>query len=182
LRIGWIGNLRCPRSMDLLDQLGRDFAGRVTLKFHGYPALTEIPDFQARVDANPAIEFAGRYKAPDDLASIYNGLDVVWSGDFMDAGFNSDWLLPNRVYEGGWFGCPPIAPAACETGRMVDEANTGFTVDERIEETLPALIDNLLGDPSEIANARARLLALPDENFVQPKGTLKALLKAAISA
>jgi len=176
LRIGWFGNLRCARSLDLLIALARAFGDQVHLEFHGYPALGEIPDFDARVQAEPNIIYGGRYRAPDDLARLYDKVDLVWSGDFMDAGANSDWLLPNRIYEGGYFHCPPIAPAACETGRWIAARGTGFVIDEPIEESLPNLVKSLINDPEPINIARSKLASLPFDTFVQPNGTLASRL------
>lgn len=179
LRIGWFGNLRCRRSLDLLDALGAAFPDRVEIVLRGYPALGEIPDFEARVAAAPAIRYGGRYRAPDDLADLYGGVDVVWAGDFMDAGHNSAWLLPNRLYEGGWFGCVPIAPAAAETGRWIAAHGAGFVIEEPLEETLPALVASLLEDRSAIERARAALLALDEATFVEGEGDLATLVDAA---
>ncbi|MEO1468945.1 MAG: glycosyl transferase family 1 [Pseudomonadota bacterium] len=181
LRIGWFGNLRCARSLALLEALGQRFPDRVEIVLRGYPALGEIPDFDARVAAAPAIRYGGRYRAPDDLGDLYGGVDVVWAGDFMDAGLNSAWLLPNRLYEGGWFGCPPIAPAAAETGRWVAGRGAGFVLEEPLEETLPALVARLLEDRSPIDAARAALVALDEATFVEEEGSLAALIDAARS-
>ncbi|MEO0360019.1 MAG: glycosyl transferase family 1, partial [Pseudomonadota bacterium] len=150
LRIGWFGNLRCRRSLAMMEAIGAAFPGRAEIVLRGYPALGEIPDFDARVAAAPAVRYGGRYKAPEDLAAIYGEVDVVWAGDFMDAGSNSDWLLPNRLYEGGWFACPPIAPAHVETGRWIAERGVGFTIADgdgaTAEESLEALVGRLIED------------------------------------
>jgi succinoglycan biosynthesis protein ExoL len=101
LRVGWMGILRCSRSLNLLLNLADQLGDRVQVVLHGVPALTEIPDFHDRIQNRPNVLFHGRYRAPEDLARIYSGVDLVWAGDFMEAGFNSVWLLPNRIYEGG---------------------------------------------------------------------------------
>lgn len=184
LRLGWFGNLRCPRSLSLMERLGALYPDRLEIHLRGYPALGEIPDFEARVARVPAIRFHGRYRAPDDLARIYGEVDLVWAGDFMDAGFNSDWLLPNRIYEGGWFACPPIAPATAETGRWIAAHRAGFTIADTaeapVETTAPALIGRLLDDPSPILAAQSTLLALPEDMFVAPPGTMAALIEDAL--
>jgi len=107
-------------------------------------------------------------------------LDVVWAGDFMEAGFNSVWLLPNRLYEGGYYGVPPIAPAGTETAAWIDQRATGFTVSEDLSATLPALIAKLIAEPALIAARRDALLALPEETFVQPPGALSAIIADAL--
>lgn len=180
IRLGWVGNLRCSRSLDLLCQVADRFGAQVEVKLHGVPALTEIPDFQQKVAARPNISFYGRYRSPEDLPGIYSGLDVVWSGDFMEAGLNSTWLLPNRIYEGGYYCVPPIAPAETETARWVARHDCGFVLDEPLEKTLPELIEALLRDPSSIAGYRATLAAQPEDTFVQPHGFLRQIIEAAV--
>ncbi|MEL7258077.1 MAG: glycosyl transferase family 1 [Pseudomonadota bacterium] len=182
LRIGWFGNLRCARSLRLLCNLSKEFDHRVEVILRGYPADAEIPDFHQIINAHPNMTFCGRYQWPEELKAIYDQVDVVWAGDFMDAGLNSQWLLPNRLYEGGWYGCPPIAPAAAQTGQWIAEHESGFVLDEPLETTLPAFIKELLAHPNMIATARERLLALPEDVFVEPQGTLRKLVKDAITS
>lgn len=180
LRLGWVGNLRCRRSLDLLCQIADRFGDQVEVRLHGVPALTEIPDFEAKISARPNMSFYGRYKSPEDLPGIYSALDVVWSGDFMEAGLNSTWLLPNRIYEGGYYCVPPIAPAETETGRWVVRHECGFVLDEPLETTLPGLIEDLLHDATRIIACSNALAGLPEETFVQPHGFLRQLIETAV--
>jgi len=114
LHLGWVGNLRCKRSLDLLAEVADKLGDKVHIHLHGIPARTEIPVFEPVIDARPNMTYHGRYKSPEDLSSIYENLDVVWAGDFMEAGHNSVWLLPNRIYEGGYYGVPSIAPTGTQ--------------------------------------------------------------------
>ncbi len=180
LRIGWFGNLRCRRSLLLLADLSERFAGEIEIYLRGYPATAEITDFQAIIDAHPGLRFGGRYSWPDELETIYGDVDIVWAGDFMDAGLNSQWLLPNRLYEGGWYGCPPVAPKASQTGHWIETRQSGFVLAEPIERSLPELIETLLKDRTPITEARTRLLGLPDDVFIEPRGTLWNLVEEAI--
>jgi succinoglycan biosynthesis protein ExoL len=176
LRIGWVGVLRCWRSFGLLLDLGRKLGNDVQIVMHGMPALTEIPDFHHRIQGLPNVRFHGRYRAPEDLARIYAGLDVVWAGDFMEAGYNSVWLLPNRLYEGGYYAVPPIAPTGTQTAQWISQRNVGFTLEENLASTLSELVERLVVDRSLIAERRARLLELPAETFVAPRGELAELI------
>jgi succinoglycan biosynthesis protein ExoL len=176
LRIGWVGVLRCWRSFGLLLDLARKLGDRVEIVMHGTPALTEIPDFHQRIQGIANVRFLGRYRAPEDLAKIYAGLDVVWAGDFMEAGFNSVWLLPNRLYEGGYYGVPAIAPAGTQTAEWILERKVGFVLEENLATTLPALIEQIASDRSLIADRRERLLGLSVDTFVAPRGQLAALI------
>jgi succinoglycan biosynthesis protein ExoL len=180
LRIGWVGVLRCWRSFGLLLDLARKLGDSVEIVMHGMPALTEIPDFHHRIQGLTNVHFHGRYRAPEDLAQIYAGLDVVWAGDFMEAGFNSVWLLPNRLYEGGYYGVPPVAPAGTQTAEWIEQRDVGFVLEENLSSTLPALIERLVADRDPILERRKRLLELPTDTFIAPRGELAVLIAEAI--
>jgi succinoglycan biosynthesis protein ExoL len=176
LRIGWVGRLRCTRSLGLLVDLARQLGPRVKIVLHGVASLTEIPDFHERIQGIENLEFLGRYQAPEDLARIYGDLDLVWAGDFMEAGYNSVWLLPNRLYEGGYYAVPPIAPEGTQTARWITARGIGFTVAEDLGPNLASLIQSLTNDPGRVAVKRSHLLDLPVETFVAPRGELAALI------
>ncbi|GAM96395.1 glycosyltransferase [alpha proteobacterium U9-1i] len=143
-RIAWCGVLRCRKSFDILDSVSRQLDGGLIVDLWGVPALDQIPNFQARVDANPHLNFHGRYQ-PDDLAKIYGGAHFVWAIDYYEAGGNSDWLLPNRLYEGLRFAGVPIALIGTETARWLTSRCLGVTLGEPLAaelfqhlKTLPA--------------------------------------------
>ena len=143
LSLGWVGILRCQRSLDLMCQVAEQFKGRLMIHLHGIPALVEVPNFEAQIASHENIKFFGRFSAPEDLAGIYEPLDLVWAGDFMEAGSNSEWLLPNRIYEGGYFAVPPIAPNGTQTERWITERQCGFGIAMDVETSLPALLEDL---------------------------------------
>ncbi|MCI4643743.1 MAG: hypothetical protein MRY64_03055 [Hyphomonadaceae bacterium] len=180
LRLGWVGNLRCARSFALLLALADRFGDAIQIHLHGQPARREIPVFEPEIDRRENVTFHGRYAAPDDLAGIYGGLDAVWAGDFMEAGANSVWLLPNRIYEGGYFAVPPLAPAGTQTAAWIEARATGLTLAEPLEDVLPAQVAALIEDPTPLAAARANLLALDTSVFVEPRGEMVRLTRLAL--
>jgi succinoglycan biosynthesis protein ExoL len=180
LRIGWVGALRCHRSLSLLLDAAKTLGPRVRIVMHGIPALKEIPDFHERIKGLPNVEFHGRYQSPEDLSRIYSGLDVVWAGDFMEAGYNSVWLLPNRLYEGGYYAVPPIAPAGTQTSNWALARGVGFAVKEDLAVNLPDLLEHLAEHRAEILANRKRLLDLPDLTFIQQPGELRALIEDSL--
>ncbi len=182
LSLGWVGMLRCQRSFTLLCQLADQFPDTLHIHLHGLPARTEIEVFEPEIDRRANMTYHGRYKSPEDLGAIYGGLDVVWAGDFMEAGYNSVWLLPNRIYEGGYYGRPSIAPEGTETAAWVEARKGGFTVAEPLDQTLPALVRTLLSDPSRIETCSRNLLARPEDDFVQPHGLLAEMLDRFLDA
>lgn len=180
LVVGWVGMLRCQRSFELLCGLADAYPDDIEVRLHGIPARTEIPVFEPEIDKRPNMSFHGAYRSPEDLPDIYGAIDVVWAGDFMEAGYNSVWLLPNRIYEGGYYATPSMAPAGTETAAWIARNDCGFVIAEPLEETLPALIGELVSDPSRLALYGDRLAAMPEDRFVQPKGFMKDLISRSL--
>lgn len=141
--IAWCGVLRCRKSLDILADLAAKRGVRVEL--WGLPAVDEIPDFQERVAATPNMTFQGPY-APADLPGIYGSAHFCWAVDFYDAGANSDWLLPNRLYESLCYGAVPIAVAGVETARWLMERGVGLVADRPLEQSLQAFFEGLTPD------------------------------------
>ncbi len=180
LRIGWFGMLRCARSLSLLKQIAEQFPGQVEIIIHGKISKHAVGDLEGKIKSLANINYHGSYKAPDDLAKIYGSVDVVWAGDFSQAGLNSKWLLPNRIYEGGFYATPPIAPTACQTGKWVSEREIGFTLPEALEMSFPLLVQQLLENRAVIEEKSQRLAALDRDVFIEPKGALDEILRQAL--
>ncbi len=172
--IGWFGNLHCQRSLNLLHGIAKALPDRIQVVLYGMPSLAVIPDFASRVHDLPNFVFRGQYRYPDDLARIYGELDLIWAGDFYDARFNSRWLLPNRIYEGGYFGVPPIAPSDGETGRWIATRSAGWLVDEPVESTLLELLGSLTH--AQIHARRRELLTRSRDFFVSPDSELSTFV------
>ena len=177
IRIGWVGILRCQRTLGLLDHVSRKLAGKVEIRIHGKPDLWSVPEFHQTVSENPHMKFAGAYRAPEDLPDIYGSLDLTWTGDFMEEGLNSTWLLPNRIYEGGYFGSPFITPDGTQTATWVAAHKCGLTLQEPLEETMLAKLEELLADRRQIERYQETLLSLPMDTFVEPDGLLRDILE-----
>ncbi len=126
LAIGWFGILRCRWSLQALDALTRGAPGRFRVHLRGRPALDAVPDFHEVVAANPDLRFGGPYRNPEDLQAIYGEVAVTWMVDRFDAGQNSDWLLPNRLYEGGAQGRVPLALAGTEVAAELGRKGIGL--------------------------------------------------------
>lgn len=155
--IGWFGILRCAASLRLLDTLCREANGRVRLVLRGRPALDVLPDFQQVVQANPHITFMGSYRYPEDLPGIYGEVDIAWLVDRYEAGANSDWLLPNRLYESCAHRAIPLALHGTETAADLKRRGLGLVTPDLKPETLAALLAGL--DDTTLANAGAAIAA-----------------------
>lgn len=173
-RIAWCGVLRCRKSFDLLCAFAARMKGKVEIDLWGAPALDQIPHFHSALEGAPHMRFHGAYRV-DDLPAIYGAAHFVWAIDYYEQGGNSDWLLPNRLYEGLRYGVPPIALSHVETGRWLTTRGVGLVLDEPVIESLagflaacaPAAYDELRAaaeaiDPAAIVFQRADCIALAE--------------------
>lgn len=174
LRIGWFGALRCNRSLAALSQLSREADGTIEVVLRGRPALTEFDDFHAQVDAQPNLRFGGAYRNPDDLTSIYSDVHFCWAIDFFEAGQNSAWLLPNRLYEGCLHGAIPIAVAGTETAAFLERQRIGLIVPDIEPDTLRNALGNL--DMPAVRVMADRVAALDPGLFSYGQADCQALV------
>lgn len=135
--IGWFGMLRCRRSLAILADMAAASNGRIEILIAGIPSDAEFTDFASSVAAMPNVTFIGRYR-PDDLAALYGRVHFAWAVDFFEEGLNSDWLLPNRLYEALSYGAVPIALSSVETGGWLRRHNVGLVV-ESVDAVQPLL-------------------------------------------
>lgn len=168
-RIGWFGAIRCRKSLSILTDFAYRMDGRVEIVLRGRPAHSEFTDFDRRVQALPFVEFHGAYRNPEDLASIYSDVQFVWAIDFFEEGLNSNWLLPNRLYEGSFHGAVPIALKSTETGRFLDSRGLGLTLNEARPDELARLFEEMTPGRYEelfsplVATDRSHWVAGPED-------------------
>jgi hypothetical protein len=173
-RIGWLGAIRCRRSLELLTDLAARRPDLLEIRIHGRPAYTEAPDFDRQVAAAaPGVAFGGPY-APADLPRLYGDVHFSWAVDFMEEGGNSAWLLPNRIYESGRYGAVPIALAGVETGRWLAARGLGVRLDDVSE--LEGFLDSLT--PERYAELRAAVEATPADAFAADREACRRLVEA----
>ena len=138
--VGWVGTLRCQPSLDLLLDLAAHDPQRIEVRMHGVVHSHALPDFHDQISGHENVTYHGAYAYPNGLSDIYSKCDVVWSQDMWNDGANSAWLLPNRIYEASWWGCPSIAMSSTETGRSVKARQLGFTIDRATVRELHSLL------------------------------------------
>ena len=165
LRIGWVGTIRCAPSLLILSDLARRMGDRIEIEIHGVVHRHVLPDFDDIIASCPNMTYHGAYDYPADLAKVYTGIDLVWTQDLWQPGTNSDWLLPNRIYEASWAGCPSIAVAGTETGHRVSRDALGWVVDAANADAVQSLLEEL--DRRQIAECGQSLLTRAAQEFVQ---------------
>jgi succinoglycan biosynthesis protein ExoL len=109
--IGWFGTLRCTKSLAILCAVADRLGDRVKIYLRGRPSEEDLPSamIEEALRTRPNMAFDGPYRNPADLAGIYGRVHLSWSIDFLDDGTNSTWLLPNRLYVGGYHGTVALA-------------------------------------------------------------------------
>ncbi len=162
-RIGWFGIIRCRRSLRTLADLVIREPGAVEVVIRGRPKRNVIPDFDSIVASTPGLSFLGEYDRHTQLAAIYGDVHFTWAIDFYEAGLNSDWLLPNRLYEGALYGAGPLALESVETGRWLRDRHCGVrlrdTADQSLDQSLLAYFRSL--DAPQYAAARNAMAQVP---------------------
>ena len=172
-RIGWLGAIRCRRSLDILTGLAAKRPDLLEVHIHGRPAYSEFDDFDAQVASAPGVTFGGAYAAAD-LPRLYAAVDFSWAIDFMEEGQNSAWLLPNRIYEGSRFGVAPIALDGVETGRFLRTLDFGLRLDsvEDLERVLEAMT------PARLAELHRLQDRIPLSAFIVDRRGCRELVEA----
>lgn len=178
LTIGLVGSIRCQASVELLmrtaDLMGPALHVRIAGGLHEHA----LSGFHQALAARGNVEWVGRYDYPQGLAGAYAGCDLVWAQDMWQRGTNSDWLLPNRIYEASWCGCPSVGLGGAETGRRIETDGLGWTIETPTPQALAALLAELR--PETLAQRRAALLARPESDFVQGQEDVMPFLTPAL--
>ena len=174
-RIGWFGALRCRRSLELLAEFSRRLDGRFEIILRGRPALSEFPDFHAFVESEPWLSFRGPYRNPEDMAAIYQEVHFSWAIDFFEEGQNSEWLLPNRLYEGCRFGAVPISMGNTETGRFLNQQEIGILLSQATPDALEIALGKMEED--RFRKLRANVLARNPRTWSYDRSDCRALVE-----
>lgn len=137
-RIGWFGMIRCRKSLDLLTSLAASLPGKVEVVIRGRPSPAVFENLPQEVSGLPGVRFCGPY-GPEELPDAYREVDFVWAVDYHEAGLNSAWLLPNRLYEGGAFNRPALALREVETGKWLEARGSGVVLEDMERDLAPFL-------------------------------------------
>ena len=164
--IGWYGTLRCRRSLSALCTLADTLGPGVEIRLGGRPSLEDltVAEIEHAVGQRPGMRYIGAYASPADLNAIYGPVHFSWCVDYIDAGSNSDWLLPNRLYEGGLLGAVALARRDTTIGRLVEARRYGFAFDEPLEAAVLGFLRGL--DAKAYEEAQSRLSRASPDAFV----------------
>ncbi len=173
--IGWFGTLRCVRSLEILCRIADALGDRVAVHIRGRPSEEDlsVEAITAACAGRRNVTYGGAYRSPADLAAIYGPVHFAWCIDYLDAGTNSEWLLPNRLYEGCLMGALALARPDTATSRMVERQGLGWTLAEPLEESLVRFITEL--DPAAYESKRRSVAGMSRTMFVDIDDTREVL-------
>jgi hypothetical protein len=173
--IGWFGNLRCRKSLGALSWLAGHLDGKARILVAGRASPAELPDFLDAV-AKPNIDFAGAYSARD-LPDLYARCHFAWCIDYFEEGLNSEWLLPNRIYEAIACGAVPIASQGTETARWLEAHGAGVCLPrEGLIEALRDLLGRL--DDEKFRRLETEVRSVPQDAVVAGQADCDRLVAA----
>lgn len=161
--IGWFGTLRCPKSLAMLCRIAAALPDKVEIYLRGVPTETGLEVFTEAIAGHPNMIYGGEYRNPGDLAEIYGRVHLTWAFDYLDEDTNSKWLLPNRLYEGGYFGSVALAASDTQTGEKVRALGLGYTFEAPEVDNIIAFLRWYSID--EHLARRAHILELPTQEF-----------------
>jgi succinoglycan biosynthesis protein ExoL len=161
-RIGWFGMIRCRKSFDMLSNLARRRPDLVAVEIAGRPTRAVFGNFEREAMTSPGVEYLGPYR-PEQLRDLYGRVHFNWAIDYFEEGANSEWLLPNRIYEGGNFNAIPVALARTETARWLEARNLGVLLEDPAIE-LEAFLERLT--PAHYAELKLAAYSAPRSLFV----------------
>lgn len=174
LVLGWVGSIRCQPSLDLLCDVAARMKDALRIEISGVIHDHALDDFAGRIAMHPNIRYTGPYAYPDGLASVYGACDLVWAQDLWQRGANSDWLLPNRIYEASWFGCPSIAVAETQTAAKIALDRLGYVIASASPESLSGLLQSLTRE--RIDEVRQDILTRPNSQFALTEAEIDAVV------
>ena len=178
LVLGWVGAIRCQPSLELLCALAGQMGNALRIEIRGVVHDHALVDFAGQIAAHSNIQFTGSYAYPDGLESVYAVCDLVWAQDMWQRGANSDWLLPNRIYEASWFGCPSIAVTGTQTAAKIAANGLGYVLPAPTVDALHSLLDSLIR--AEIVELGQSILARPDSDFALDEADINRVVAMGI--
>jgi succinoglycan biosynthesis protein ExoL len=139
--IGWFGNLRCRRSLEILCRTAQTLADRVKIMIAG-PSLFPPGVLEQAIAPFPNMRYLGPFKECEVAPTLYAQVHFSYALHFEPPD-RSTWALAVRIFEGGAYGRPTIARAGTAMGRFADAHGIGLSIEEPCDDELSAALSSL---------------------------------------
>jgi hypothetical protein len=167
--------IRCRKSLRILGALADEAEGAIQIIIRGRPSTSVFPDFEVELKDLRNVHYLGPYSNPADLLNIYGQVHFNWTIDYFEAGQNSAWLLPCRLYEGSLFGAVPIAEEGVETSNWLVQRGAGVILKQPVEWHLRDFFGRL--NEAKYAELADCVAALPRQDLVAGQSGCESLLR-----
>jgi succinoglycan biosynthesis protein ExoL len=165
-RIGWFGYLDDEKSWDILRLLAQRLPDGVVVHVRGRPYTNfNMARFLADVEQLDNVTYGGPFRNPEDLAEVYDAVDIVWSIDCNFPTGNSKWLLTNGLYEAGYFAKPALGLAGTAVGEFLATYGSGWCLSEPLAQNLLDFVAKLTRE--EYDAKRKAITDLSPDIFVE---------------
>ena len=165
-RIGWFGYLDDQKSWDILRLLAQRLPEDVVVHVRGRPYTNfNMTRFLADVEELDNVTYGGPFRNPEDLAEVYDAVDIVWSIDCNFPTGNSKWLLTNGLYEAGYFAKPALGLGGTAVGEFLSTYGSGWCLSEPLAEHLLDFVAKLTRE--EYDAKRQAIAGLSPDIFVE---------------
>ena len=157
LRIGYVGKIRFRSTFEFFKYASKK--DNVSLSFYGVEAWFSKDDEQGfdALCADGKIKCFGRFKSPEDLASIYSKIDLTIATYDVDK-INPKWAEPNKLYEAIYYETPIIVSSNCYLSDVVEKLGVGFSVKTSDEQSMKSFFESLTLDSIEEKKKACRSL------------------------
>jgi len=162
--VGYFGLIRGDATFELMTRLAERLGDRVEFRFRGVLTTVTQSIFEQTLRRLPNMVYGGPYVPQHELEAMYADVDFAWALDLEHTDHNSRWLLPNRLYEAGYFGVPCLAVRDFEVGDLVERHRTGWTFGEPLEEQLVQFFERL--SRTHYDRVRRYMQVVPQSTFV----------------
>ena len=162
LRIGYFGILRWENSWQILKSLAKARPSDVEIVVAGIPM--EPADLPRQVEDYPNIVYKGPYRSPDDLPSLYYGVDLIWATYPDIDHWNLRWARTNRFYESCFYQTPIISRFGCADAVEVQRYGIGLIIkDHNIDRIVNALSEIT---PDDLTTWQKNMIIVPPEVYL----------------
>lgn len=125
LRVGIIGLLRYRNILEFLSAHSEK-RSRFGIRIHGDGPLKYEIDRYLKM---PCVTWSGQFKYPDDVRSIYDGIDLSFVM-YDSTDLNVRLALPNKLYEAMYFRKPLIVSSGTYLSEKVEQYKIGISWDQ----------------------------------------------------